>query len=1269
MKKRILMALLIVALLVTAVAFTVQAEATTCPCCGKNLSEISWTEWTATSSSGFSTAGHYRLPAGGIDLTGQVKFTGGTIVLDLAGQEMGIKNTSKTGRAIYVNAGTVHIIDSVGGGSLYGRNQNTGCTAFVNGNGTLNIHGGTITSVATAAGSSNDRDTIRVNGGKVNIYGGTVEGNAKAGAIYQLMGASVVTVDGGTVNGGSRTDGGAIYVSNGKLTIKGGTVNASTTATKGSAVFVATAGTMEVIDTGVVDGSNVTKGSGTVGTVYTEGTVTVSGGEIKGASAGSGGSIFVNAGSLTVSGGKISGGQAANYGDDIYVTNADAEVTFSGGEVSGQVQINTAKTVTVSGAPKLGELKLPESIDLTLGELTTGADICIAAADGAFTLANDNAKNYVKYFRSNNADKEIVCSENMLCVQDKAPVITEWECPHCSETVTWTALTGTPTSGTHYYLTEERTAAISVAAGSEIILDLRGQNITVENNRAFMVRGTLHLMDSLNSGVISSGNGTTSYNGGVFSVQGGAAVNMYSGKAVSAATTSTAKGSVAYVVSGGTFNLKGGELDANGKGVAPVYVNGTFLMSGGKITGNEATLGGSVYVSKTGSFTLAGGTVAGGSSSGAEDVYAEGGDNIYVDGGVFTMTGGTVTVEDTAHRANAVLGVNNAKITLTDLPADCAVSGHVEADATSSLTANCGAGVFDAMGRQAWYATADQAMAKYKSLIRFYTDGSLTLTKKACVDTNGHKVTVTADESLTEPINLAGMDSTATLTKAGTGEVTIVGENINVPLSFTYAGNRYVSIANGDKVTYHVISLAITKVSLRPSSTGIYYTTGIYCDDTLEKEIATYGVAVSLVDVPTSDFKNPDNKCLYTEAVANGDFQSGEYTGALVNNVMKAGVANNAERAEMPVYANAYVVFANGETMVNSVSAAPRYSLKDLVQTINRLYPTLDGNTKQTDGLKAMYNKFADVMSAWELNNIQADAEGTYGTVKHLKVLTLGHSLAVDAGHMLAKVAAAEGATDITVGTLYYSGCTLTQHLNHLNGNIAAYDLYYSNLMNADAAPTVIKGVTMEYGLKADDWDIIIMQAGVFEAGLPNNLEPAGAAAAFDTNLQSVMDYVKTFRPAAKFVWNMTWACPGADSGLLNESYTNSFSKYFGSDQMAMYEAICDVVKNKIATNENFTAIIPTGTAMQNANETMTDTQLYRDSIHATDLARVMASYTWYSVLTGRELTEIKLDVVPAALCNTYTEGDMVLTDAQKDLILNCVNNAIKTPFTVTAAN
>ena len=48
---------------------------------------------------------------------------------------------------------------------------------------------------------------------------------------------------------------------------------------------------------------------------------------------------------------------------------------------------------------------------------------------------------------------------------------------------------------------------------------------------------------------------------------------------------------------------------------------------------------------------------------------------------------------------------------------------------------------------------------------------------------------------------------------------------------------------------------------------------------------------------------------------------------------------------------------------------------------------------------------------------------------KVLKVLTLGHSLAVNTGHMLALIAATEGFENLVVGTLYYSGCPLSKHV------------------------------------------------------------------------------------------------------------------------------------------------------------------------------------------------------------------------------------------------
>ena len=105
------------------------------------------------------------------------------------------------------------------------------------------------------------------------------------------------------------------------------------------------------------------------------------------------------------------------YGDDIFVNNAASVVTISGGEVSGQFQISAAATVTVSGAPKLLNLKLGSTVKLTLGQLTTGAQLSIAAA-GAFTNESAQAKAYLDagYFTCATAGKTIREENGVLII-------------------------------------------------------------------------------------------------------------------------------------------------------------------------------------------------------------------------------------------------------------------------------------------------------------------------------------------------------------------------------------------------------------------------------------------------------------------------------------------------------------------------------------------------------------------------------------------------------------------------------------------------------------------------------------------------------------------------------------------------------------------------------------------------------------------------------------------------------------------------------------
>lgn len=284
-----------------------------------------------------------------------------------------------------------------------------------------------------------------------------------------------------------------------------------------------------------------------------------------------------------------------------------------------------------------------------------------------------------------------------------------------------------------------------------------------------------------------------------------------------------------------------------------------------------------------------------------------------------------------------------------------------------------------------------------------------------------------------------------------------------------------------------------------------------------------------------------------------------------------------------------------------------------------------------------------------------------------LKVLTLGHSLAVDSGHMLALIADAEGYEDMTVATLYYSGCPLYRHVEYLTNNTAAYDLYVSKTSTADTPPTIMEDVTMLEALRYDKWDIIIMQGGVFEI--------AAEATYTNGHIQTIQDYVNKnkLNPDAVFGWNMAWA-PPVDPDLMvmyplsPNTYESGYLKY-GNDRTTMYQSITKCVTDHILTDDTFVRLIPSGTAMENAlSSYMTEKDIHRDYVHASDLARVMVSYVWYCTLAGIDhLDQIKMDTIPAKFFRSTTgTADRVLTETEKAVILESVNNALSNPLQMT---
>ena len=255
-----------------------------------------------------------------------------------------------------------------------------------------------------------------------------------------------------------------------------------------------------------------------------------------------------------------------------------------------------------------------------------------------------------------------------------------------------------------------------------------------------------------------------------------------------------------------------------------------------------------------------------------------------------------------------------------------------------------------------------------------------------------------------------------------------------------------------------------------------------------------------------------------------------------------------------------------------------------------------------------------------------------------LKILAIGNSFSNDTTEFLYDIAQAEGLTNIVIGRLYIGGCSLERHAGNAQSGKAAYDYY----KNTTGKWEKTENTTLLQGIQDEDWDIITLQQSSGKSGQPDT---------YGTYLTQLIDYVKANRtnPNAKMVWHMTWA-------YQSDSTHADFANY-GGNQMTMYNAITKAVKEQIIPNENFVAVIPAGTAVQNARTTFFGDNMTRDGFHLSFIGRLVASYTWYAVLTG---------VVPETIHLEKTISGIAVSDGMRSVIQEAVANAIREPYVVT---
>ncbi|MBR4864513.1 MAG: DUF4886 domain-containing protein [Oscillospiraceae bacterium] len=1222
---------------------------------------------------------------------------------------------TKNGSAIYC-AGNVNIYD----GMILGGSANFGGTFYVSETGVVNVFGGTV-----MGGTSVSHGGSIYNLGKLHVSGGLITGGyapkGRGGNIYSSGDVAQLLITGGIIeNGQADSSGGNIAAYNGSVEITGGTI-------RGNVYFKtdATLSGAPVINHCDYEGLTLVKENILTVKDLTEGADIILQGDgvMTDASVSPNVSEYLEKGYLTPAsryGLKVEEGALVGTTDgNGYCPHCGQEVIWSR---------YTPSTASSGHYYTSSTTELPEgSAGLTIG---TGVDIVlnlisggikpatpyqvagklsilssVSSAKRMFTTATATEANGATFYVTGtlnlydgvlgpaaNTDT-VTTGEGGVIYADNGKVnvyggLIMGATAAKGGTIVLQGTKASPQAQLNMFSGVIRDG-VATGGGGNIIMEYAKVNIEnglvlngKANNGANLYNdgGTSSLL-TIRGGIISQGT-AANFGGNLYHSATNSKTTMYDGLLYNGVGKSGGNG----YINNGVFNVYGGKLYA---GVANSADGGNIHANAGKyyiekeenidknytyigdndltdaiaapqiIGGRATTNGGNIYATgnlKLGKCHIAGGKV----KNGDDDLQL--GDLAYMT--VEPAFDSTLVMSLSGVRL-AQLEVNRELLNTfcTELNGKLYVRNYNMAMLVQSekdtLTL-AGAALIDrATGEPTWYPVAQGAVDAYTEdyYIRLYApENTVEITDDVVVDLNGSVLTAGGSGKL------YGFDS-ANDTYESFGSAVVNGPAV-APAFLAPNGNQYITIENDNGISFHRLGIGITHASVRTACAGIYYRAVWECDPVLQEKIMSCGVAVSVQDMPGSDFAS-DEDTLYT-AFAADSFVSGEAkTGVMIENILRKD-GDNWERGLQSIYAAAYAVLDDGteEGTVIMGNQNVGYSMADVLRNVDHIWPRLTEGQKTL--MKELYNMDPDTMKNWSLYNLMADINGT-PSVRPLKVLSIGNSTDVDAIHMLNLIAAAEGYDqELVIGILYYSGCKMNQHVDFIQNNTDAYALYISSTLTPDVPAVRYPGTTMYEGLQYTDWDIIVLH----EDDLRSDKETYFT----NGNIQFVQNYVNQNKrnPEAVFGWHIPWVNPD-DPDLLS-TYPNKSNGYVSAierhgGRVPFFNAVLENTGKYVFTDNSFTYIIPAGTAMLNADTSyLTQKDLHRDYYHNTDLGRVIAAYVWYCTIAGVDrLEEIKLDAIPVAFFRTTkSDTDRPITDAEKAIILESVNNALANPLEIT---
>ena len=277
-----------------------------------------------------------------------------------------------------------------------------------------------------------------------------------------------------------------------------------------------------------------------------------------------------------------------------------------------------------------------------------------------------------------------------------------------------------------------------------------------------------------------------------------------------------------------------------------------------------------------------------------------------------------------------------------------------------------------------------------------------------------------------------------------------------------------------------------------------------------------------------------------------------------------------------------------------------------------------------------------------------------------MKLFIIGHSYGNDCTlQYLWQMLKDVGVKDLTIGTLYYSGCPYRKHVDFELQDSPVYAYY----KNTTGKYKTTKKTTFDKSLADEKWTHIVMLHGF--TGQGSDFAPCPWQ-------DILLGIVRRTQPDAYYGYVMTWAF--RDDIKLRDSHAARFKQLYDSDAGKMYQGQVNVAQKYAVPEQRFKYICTPGTAIMNARTSFLGCNVHRDNMSHLNygIGRYIAAMTMCCNLTG--VTPDQITYVPDGLVSdakNYKIGDLDmgapgLKEKLVEVAKESVKNALEKPFEIT---